>query len=205
MSASGNGSGDASIATVVVGLDIEQLHRLSVDEYHRILESGGFDEDARVELIDGLLADMSPKTRAHENAVAWLAAWLIRAVDPGAFEVRVASPLTLSGSEPEPDLAVIPLDAPRPYHPATATLVIEVAVTSLTRDLGAKAELYASAGVPEYWVLDLVHRCLVMHRAPRAAAGYAERTELDASAAVRASALSLPDLRVAEILSAADA
>ena len=190
---------------MVVGLNIEQLHRLSIDEYHRILESGGFDEDARVELIDGLLADMSPKTRAHENAVAWLATWLIRALDADVFEVRVASPLTLSGSEPEPDLAVIPRDVPRPYHPATATLTIEVAVTSLTRDLGAKSELYARAGVPEYWVVDLEHRLLVMHEAPRAAGGYASRTERDASSVVRATALRLPDLAVADILAAADA
>ena len=54
-------------------LDIEQVHRLSLDEYHRLIESGGFDEDARMELIDGLLVDMSPKTREHENAIAWLA------------------------------------------------------------------------------------------------------------------------------------
>ncbi len=54
-------------------LDVGQVHRLSTDEYHRLIEAGGFDEDARVELIDGLLADMSPKTREHENAVAWLA------------------------------------------------------------------------------------------------------------------------------------
>ena len=105
-------------------LDVGQVHRLSTDEYHRLLEAGGFDEDARVELIDGLLADMSPKTREHENAIAWLARWLIVGVDPEHYEVRVSSPLTLEGSEPEPDLSVIPHDAPRPYHPSTAALVV---------------------------------------------------------------------------------
>jgi hypothetical protein len=63
---------------------------------------------------------------------------------------RVAA---LEDSEPEPDLAVIALNAPRPYHPATATLIVEVAVSSLRRDLGTKAELYARASVPQYWVL----------------------------------------------------
>jgi Uma2 family endonuclease len=160
-----------SIATVAVDLDLTQLHRLSVDEYHRILEAGGFDEDARVELLGGLLAAMSPKTRAHENAVAWLARWAMRGVDLDAFEVRVASPLTLEDSEPEPDLAVIALGAPRPYHPGTATLIVEISASSLARDLGAKAELYTRAGVPEYWVLDLDHRQLIVKRDARPAAG----------------------------------
>ena len=147
-----------SIVTVAVDLELGQLHRLSVDEYHRILEAGGFDQNARVELLGGLLAAMSPKTRAHENAVAWLTRWLMQAVDLDRYEVRVASPLTLEDSEPEPDLAVIALDAPRPYHPATATLLIEIAASSLHRDLDTKTGIYATAGVPEYWVLDLAQR-----------------------------------------------
>ncbi len=53
--------------------DIGHVHRLSTGDYHRLIEAGGFDENARVELIESLLADMSPKTREHENAVAWLA------------------------------------------------------------------------------------------------------------------------------------
>jgi Uma2 family endonuclease len=191
---------------VAVDLDLAQLHRLSVEEYHRILEAGGFDEDARVELLGGLLAAMSPKTRAHENAVAWLARWLIHAVDLDVFEVRVASPLTFEDSEPEPDLAVIALSAPRPYHPATATLIVEIAVSSLRRDLGAKTELYARAGVPEYWVLDLDHRRLVVQRDVRPDAGkYAVSIELDESARVTAAAMALPELAIADVLAAADA
>lgn len=175
-----------------------------MDEYHRILEAGGFDEDARVELLGGLLAAMSPKTRAHENAVAWLARWLMQAVDLGVFEVRVASPLTLEDSEPEPDLAVIALSAPRPYHPATARLIVEVSASSLRRDLGAKAKLYARAGVPEYWVVDLDHRQLVVKRDVRSATGnYAQSLELGASARVTAGAVTLPGLAVADVLAAA--
>lgn len=191
---------------VAVDLELAQLHRLSVDEYHRILEAGGFDQDARVELLSGLLAAMSPKTRAHENAVAWLARWLMQAVDLDRYEVRVASPLTLEDSEPEPDLAVIALDAPRPYHPATATLLVEVAVSSLHRDLDTKTGIYAAAGVPEYWVLDLAQRRLVVHRDLRpGTAEYAERVEAGQSDAPAATALSLPELALAELLTAADA
>jgi Uma2 family endonuclease len=122
------------------------------------------------------------------------------------FEVRVASPLTLKDSEPEPDLAVIALGAPRPYHPATASLIIEVAVSSLRRDLGAKTDLYARAGVPEYWVLDLDHRRLVVQRDARPEAGeYALRIERDGSARVTAAAVALPELAIADLLAAADA
>jgi Uma2 family endonuclease len=190
---------------VAVELDLSQLHRLSADEYHRILEAGGFDEDARVELLGGLLVAMSPKTRAHESAVAWLARWLMQAVDLDVFEVRVASPLTLENSEPEPDLAVIALDAPRPYHPATATLIIEIAVSSLRRDLGTKTDLYGRAGVPEYWVLALDQRRLIVQRDVRPEVGeYAQSIELDESAWVTSTAVALPELAIADVLTAAN-
>jgi Uma2 family endonuclease len=191
---------------VAVELDFSQLHRLSAGEYHRILEAGGFDEDARVELLGGLLVTMSPKTRAHENAVAWLARWLMQAVDFDVFEVRVASPLTLGDSEPEPDLAVIALNAPRPYHPATATLIVEVAVSSLRRDLGTKTELYARAGVPEYWVLALDQRRLIVRREVCPDVGeYAQSIEFDESTRVSCAAVALPELAIADVLATANA
>jgi Uma2 family endonuclease len=118
---------------VAVDVDIDQVHRLSLEEYHRLIESGGFDEDTRVELIDGLLVDMSPKTREHESAIRWLNRWLVLACEGQDLEVGVGNPLTLEGSEPEPDFIVVPRDAPRPYHPATAALVIEVSVSSSRR------------------------------------------------------------------------
>jgi Uma2 family endonuclease len=190
---------------VSVEVEVEQLHRLSTDEYHRSVEAGVFDEDARVELIDGLLARMSPKTRAHENAVAWLARWLMLAVDPERHEVRVASPLTLEGSEPEPDVAVIAHAAPRPYHPATAALVIEVSASSLQRDLQHKPALYARAQVDEYWVVDLEGRRVVVHRAPHHD-GYGESVEAHAdSRLTAASVVGPPALVVEELLRAAAA
>jgi Uma2 family endonuclease len=152
---------------------VEALHRISLDEYRRLIESGVFDEDARIELIDGLLVDMSPKTRAHENAVAWLTRYLVLNVDPQRYEVRVGAPLTIGTSEPEPDLAVIPDSAPRPHHPASATLVIEVMVSSLTRDLTDKPPIYAQAEIPIYWAIDLEGRRAIAHREPQAA-GYAQ-------------------------------
>lgn len=149
--------------------DLEPLHRLSLDEYHQLIESGGFDEDARIELLDGLLVEMSPKTPEHERAISALAEWLLPSLDRGRYRVGIASPLTLAdGSEPEPDVTVVERDAPAPYHPATAALVIEVAVSSQRRDLVVKAPKYAAAGVPVYLVCDLDARRVIEHTDPTA-------------------------------------
>lgn len=185
-------------------LNVGQVHRFSTDEYHRLIEAGGFDEDARVELIDGLLADMSPKTREHENAIAWLARRLMVAIDPDRYELRVGGPLTLEGSEPEPDLTIIPHDAPRPYHPATAALVVEVSVSSLRDDLARKPSLYAAAGVDEYWVIDLDGSRAVIHRAPRGD-GYAEVAEVHGGGELVAAALDVGAVALDDLLRAATA
>ncbi len=185
-----------------VVLPATQAHRFSLDEYHQLVESGGFDEASRVELIEGVIVDMSPKTAEHENTIRWLTHWLISAVNAERFEVGVQTALTLSGSEPEPDLAVIGVDAPRPYHPATAVLVIEVAVSSQDRDLRQKPVLYANAGITEYWVIDLDAGVVVVHRNPTET-GYQAIERVPSDGAVDAQALALPRLEVAELFAAA--
>jgi Uma2 family endonuclease len=178
------------------------VHRFSLEEYHRLIEAGAFDEDTRMELIDGLLVDMSPKSPAHENAIAWLLRMLVRSVDLDRFEVRVSAALTTGTSEPEPDIMVIELDAPRPYHPGTAALIIEVAVSSQARDLRHKPPVYAGAGVPDYWVVDLDGGRVVVHGSPRD--GAYERTEIvGAGGELVASRLEIPPISVAELLASA--
>jgi Uma2 family endonuclease len=178
------------------------LHRFSLEEYHRLIESGAFDEDTRMELIDGLLVDMSAKTAPHENAIAWLLKLLVRSLDLDRFEVRVSAALTTGTSEPEPDIMVIEPDAPRPYHPGTAALIIEVAVSSQKRDLRHKPPIYAKAGVPDYWVVDLDAGRVVVHGSP--CDGAYERTEVvGAGGELVASRLELPPISVAELLAAA--
>jgi Uma2 family endonuclease len=78
-----------------------------------------------------------------------------------AVHVDAALPVTL----PEPDLAIVPV-TPSDRHPTGALLVAEMGNTSLRIDLGPKARIYATAGVPEYWVLDVRRRELVVHREP---------------------------------------
>jgi Uma2 family endonuclease len=179
-----------------------ELHRLSLDEYHRLIESGGFAEDARIELIDGLLLDMSPKSPAHENAIAWLAEQLHASVDRARHQVRASAALTTERSEPEPDLIVIDRDAPRPYHPGSALLVIEVTVSLQRRDLRVKPRIYARAGVPRYWVVDLDGDRAVVHGDP-GPDGYGSVEVLGPDGVLAAPELGLPACALRDVLDAA--
>jgi Uma2 family endonuclease len=154
-----------------------------------------------VELLDGLLVSMSPKSPRHERAVRWLARWLFAVVDLDVFEIGVNSPLTLGTSEPEPDLAVFRRDTPSPYYPGGATLVVEVALTSRARDLGVKPGLYATAGVPEYWVVDLDASTVVVHRRP-SRDRYLEPFEVGAGGRLDTRALTSAPLSLDEPLNA---
>jgi Uma2 family endonuclease len=189
---------------VAADIHIDEVHRYSLDAYHRFIDLGAFDEDDRVELIEGVLVRMSPKSPRHERVIRWLTRWLVTSVDDATHEVGVGCPLTLveSGSEPEPDFVVLERGTPSPYHPATAALAIEVAVSSLRRDLRVKARIYAAAGVREYWVVDVDGGRLVVHRNP-GPDGYADLIELGPDDRVAAGSVALPELAVRELLRAA--
>jgi Uma2 family endonuclease len=150
----------------VVSISVYQPRRYSLDEYHRLIEAGAFDDSLRAELIDGWLVDMSPRGREHDRAVMWLNMHIVPAIDLGRYEVGVAGAITLDRSEPEPDLFVARRDGPRPFHHGTAELVIEVSVSSLRHDLLIKARVYAGAGIPEYWVVDIEGERVVRHLDP---------------------------------------
>lgn len=157
---------------------ISDARRLTREEYERLVNEGFFAPDARIELIHGRLVEMAPQTSFHAVGVNLAQVTLGRIFGEG-FAVRVQLPLAIDpDSEPEPDVAVVP-GAPQDYsysHPTSAILVIEVAESSLkmARD---KAELYARAGVPEYWILNLGRRQLEVHRNPKNGA-YASKTIL---------------------------
>jgi Uma2 family endonuclease len=141
-----------------------EIHRVSIEEYHRMIESGGLSEDTHVELIDGWVVDKSPRSPEHENAIRWLIRWLRRNL-ADEFDFLVTGSLTLGNSEPEPDIAIIESAPTTLEHPSRALLVIEVALTSRDRDLRTKPTIYAPA-VDEYWVVDLERSCIVVHRDP---------------------------------------
>ncbi len=182
-------------------VEAPEPHRLSIDEYHRLIASGGLDEDARVELIDGHIVDMSPKTPQHENAVSWLIDWLIGRLDQTRWQMRVSAPLTIGSSEPEPDIAIVERAAPTLEHPSRAPLVIEVALTSKDRDLRAKPALYAKA-VAEYWVVDLERRRVVVHGDP-ADGAYNTIRDVVAGEELRACPVDLGAVPVASLFAAA--
>jgi Uma2 family endonuclease len=140
------------------------FHRLSVEDVYRMVEAGVLREEDRVELIDGVLIDVSPPGAEHSGAVAWLNRHFVGAV--GEREVRIQDLLLIEGGFVIPDLMVIdPL--PRDRHPSTAALVVEIAVTTHLHDAW-KAGRYARAGVGEYWIVDLPGRALSVHRKPTA-------------------------------------
>jgi Uma2 family endonuclease len=131
-------------------------------------EIGVFKPGERVELIGGRIVAMAPQYSPHFTAIC-LAADELRAIFATGFVVRIQGPLDVSpSSQPEPDVAVV-RGTVRDYataHPTTAELVVEVSESTLAYDRGEKSSLYASAGIPDYWILNLVDRCLEVHRDP---------------------------------------
>jgi Uma2 family endonuclease len=156
-------------------------HRLLREDYHRLVELGFF-KDARVELIHGLLVDMSPVGLSHRVAVARLMRRLVPAL-AGRADVSIQQPFCAAGeSEPRPDVRVSAPGETDARHPPRTHLIIEVADASLEYDQVTKSHLYAASWVDEYWVVNLVQRVIEIHTEPgegrygvrmRAAAGAA--------------------------------
>ena len=148
-------------------LDPPQVHQWTRDEYYKMAEAGLF-EGKHVELIEGRIIEMSPMGSAHATGVSLASDRLRSVVGPG-FLTRSQMPLDLGDlSEPEPDIAVVAGTA-RDYtkaHPKVAVLIVEVSESSLDYDRTEKASLYAAAGIPDYWVLNLVDRRLEVRRDP---------------------------------------
>ncbi|MDP2710923.1 MAG: Uma2 family endonuclease [Solirubrobacteraceae bacterium] len=158
------------------------VHPLTVDDVVAMVDAGILGEDDKVELLDGVLVEMSPQGSPHATAIRRLNRLLMPVVQPAGFDVSPQCPLDVLSpiSLPEPDIAIVPISG-WDAHAAGAVLVIEVSVTSRAIDLGRKAAIYAAAGIPEYWVLDLADRRLLVHREP-AGDGYADvvaRTDAD--------------------------
>ena len=156
-----------------------RIARFSVEQYHRMIESGAFTEHDRLELIEGWVVQQTANGPGHEYAVGQ-AEDLLRARIPAGWHVRNQAPITLTRSEPEPDLTIVRGDrgAYRQRHPAPSevALVIEVSDTSLDTDR-VKAKTYGSAGIAAYWIINLVDRCVEAYARPDATSelGYASR------------------------------
>lgn len=153
------------------------VHRLDLETYDRMVESGAL-EGQHVELLEGLIVDMSPQSPRHSAVLSVL----VRHFGHTKSWLRVQSPLAIPpDSEPEPDIALVAERPRADRHPRTALLVIEVAVSSHAIDRGLKSQLYARAGVPVYWLIDVTRRVIEVRTHPRAE-GY-ERCETYAEGA----------------------
>lgn len=157
------------VGAPVVPLGPATLRRFTVDQYHRMIEANIIGENDRVELVDGWIVEMSPIGPPHMTCVSLLAAALQERL-PRGWTVRVQGPVTLANSEPEPDIAIV-RGSIRDYvrrHPSgdDIGLIIEVADTSLQLDRQQKLPQYAAAGIPEFWIVNLIDRCVETYRKP---------------------------------------
>jgi Uma2 family endonuclease len=149
-------------------------HRFTLDQYHRMGETGILGEDARVELIEGEIIEMSPIGSLHAGTVARIQHLFSRRLGDRAI-VWSQNPLLLVGlqSEPQPDVMLL---APRADfyttglpEPPAVRLLVEVADSSLLYDGRTKFPLYARAGVAEAWLVDLDGGRTEIHRGPAGA------------------------------------
>lgn len=133
--------------------------RYTADSYFALVAEGLLDPDEKVELLDGIVVAMPPQEPPHASGVRRVDRALRRAFGP---DVLVSSQLPLiagASSVPEPDFAILPgrLEDYDKRHPTKALLVVEVADSSLAQDRLTKARIYARAGVPDYWIVNLRH------------------------------------------------
>ena len=139
----------------------------SLDDYHQMIESGLLAERS-LELINGEIIEVSPEGVAHSFYCRGTAKYL-RSILGNRAEVSEAHPITLpNDSEPEPDIAIVrtPDTLYQTRHPFPEDIfwLIEIANSTLAKDLGVKRDLYAQAGIPEYWVMNLQTSELVVFR-----------------------------------------
>ncbi len=167
------------------------VHPLTVDDLDAMVRCGILAEDDRVELLDGVLVEMSPMGEPHSLAIVWLTRSIIRQLDEfqmlgPQIPVRMAE----FRSAPEPDIFVTTPDDFRSGRPKPL-LTIEVSDASLGYDRITKARLYARRELPDYWIVNLRERVVEIHRAPVDGA-YTEHTVHTAGATLRP--LLLPDV-----------
>ncbi len=184
-----------------------RTRRWTRSEYARLIALGVLREDDPIELLAGRLVVAGPQNTPHAIAIELAAAVLRTAFGPG-WRIRVQLPLALDRrSAPEPDVAVVagnPRDAATD-HPSHPALVLEVAESTLRLDRGLKLRLYAHAGVPDYWIVNLADRVLEVHREPSGGlagprAMYRSVTRLAPADIVAPLACSHQPIAVAELL-----
>ena len=157
----------ATFSTIVPPTFAVQPLRWTVDEFHDLYSQPRM-ESRKLILVEGVILEMPASNPPHDAALL-LTNEALRVAFGNGHCVRTQMSLILGQStDPMPDLAVVP-GSPRDYkeHPRSAKLVVEVSDSTLAYDKREKAGLYAAAGIENYWIVDLVHRQLIVHRDPQ--------------------------------------
>lgn len=145
------------------------FHRLTVEQYHQMIDNGILTEDDPVELIEGYLVTKMPRSPQHDYTITALGEELPRLV-PRTFTLRGQCAATIEESEPEPDFVVARGSRAgfRDRHPGPAdtALVIEVSASSLDYDRTDKARIYARANIPVYWVANVIDKVVEVFTKP---------------------------------------
>jgi Uma2 family endonuclease len=154
----------------LAGVSPEPVRRFTVAEYHEMIKAGILTDEDQVELLEGWIIPKMPRNPPHDAIIAVIHNRVLGPLLPAGWFCRGQSAVTTSDSEPEPDLAVI-RGRERDYlrrHPGPKdmALVIEVADTSIRRDRTLKGRLYARAGVPVYWIVNLPGARLEVYSEP---------------------------------------
>lgn len=171
------------------------LVKWTVDEYHRMIAAGILDE-RRVELLKGEIVEMSPEGEPHAYFSSEAGEYLTRLLGDRAM-IRQSKPITLpNDSEPEPDIAIVQRLG-REYlehhpYPENIFWLIEYSDSSLDKDLQTKSRIYAEVEIPEYWVVNLKRRQLIVFRDPEDGE-YASKVTLNGGTI---SPLAFPDVAV---------
>lgn len=177
-------------------LDAPERARLSVADFMLLAESGALDTFAKSELIDGDVYFTGARFARHARATTWLLLTLSAQLGKrlGGVEVIVGVSIhAANDSMPRPDVVVTDWRGEGAVPAETIALIVEVSETTRRIDLGRKAAIYAAAGIPEYWVIDLRHDRVRRHADP-GASGYAAIDEVPFGEIVEA--VTIPGLQV---------
>lgn len=153
----------------IAAIPNDLILRLSIDQYHAMIQSGILTDDDFVELLEGWLVFKMSKNPPHRVTTRLVRTALENILPPGWY-VDSQEPITLSNSEPEPDIVVVRGDT-RQYldrHPGAEdiAMVIEVSDTTLQRDRTVKKRIYARAGIAIYWIVNLVEGLVEVYSQP---------------------------------------
>jgi Uma2 family endonuclease len=163
------------------------FRRFSVAEYHKLIDIGLLTENDNLELIEGYLVLKMSRNPPHDSCIHLALRMLLRCLPPD-WSLRVQSAITLSDSEPEPDLAIVRGDertyAVRYPGPADVGLLIEVADSTLLGDRADKGRIYARAGIAVYWIINLIDRQVEVYSSPSSSGtspAYGQRNDYGAA------------------------